>query len=388
MSCSPLYQHIDSLPELVEASTITLASACEELFVPSVCAGIGRVYLTGCGDSHHAGVAAVLAFQQMTGLPCQALTAMHFARYQVGFLESSSAGNNLVIAVSASGQASRTVEAVRLARDSGAITVALTGNAHSPLAEEAEHLLPATARSLPGDPPGIVVPGARSYITSLLALYLSAIQIGHMRRHLSHAEAARLQNALTGSAALIKQTISASGPRSAEIANSWLDATQFVYCGSGPNYATALYSAAKILEASGDFAIGQDLEEWAHLQYFGRHSATPTFIIGDGGWDEDRALEIATAAKAIGRRVAIVAPAHSQLAQTADKDVLLPVAGHLRECFSPLITSVPGLLFAADRAEAVDEPYFRAFGGGRSREGGGGISRIRTSHQISEIRRK
>ena len=83
------------------------------------------------------------------------------------------------------------------------------------------------------------------------------------------------------------------------------------------------------------------------------------------------------AAKTIGRRVVSVAPASAgalnQLAQ-----VHLPVA-EVPEMFSPLVAAIPGSLFAAYRADAIGEPFFRGFGGGRSTEGGGGISRIRTS---------
>ena len=47
--------------------------------------------------------------------------------------------------------------------------------------------------------------------------------------------------------------------------------------------------------------------------------------------------------------------------------------------FSPLVACIPGMLFAAHRADVMGEPFFRAFGGGRDVSGGGGISRIRTS---------
>ncbi len=43
------------------------------------------------------------------------------------------------------------------------------------------------------------------------------------------------------------------------------------------------------------------------------------------------------------------------------------------------MTQIPGELFSAYRAAALGEPFFRNFGGGRDPEGGGGISRIRTS---------
>jgi glutamine---fructose-6-phosphate transaminase (isomerizing) len=58
---------------------------------------------------------------------------------------------------------------------------------------------------------------------------------------------------------------------------------------------------------------------------------------------------------------------------------LFPLPENLPEMFSPLLSAIPGSLFAAYRAAVLDEPFFRNFEGGRNPEGGGGISRIRTS---------
>jgi glucosamine--fructose-6-phosphate aminotransferase (isomerizing) len=65
--------------------------------------------------------------------------------------------------------------------------------------------------------------------------------------------------------------------------------------------------------------------------------------------------------------------------------LLLPIAAPPRECFAPLLTGLPGTLFAAYRAQLLGEPYFRDFAGGRSVEGGGGVSRIRTSQQLDDF---
>ena len=139
-----------------------------------------------------------------------------------------------------------------------------------------------------------------------------------------------------------------------------------------------LFSAAKILEASGDAAIGQDLEEWAHLQYFAKKVSTPTFVISGGERDGSRAREVVTAALAIGRRVAVITPAEKSNL-FPDATVVLPFVDGVPDMFHALLTMLPGSIFAAYRAELLAEPYFRGFSGGRSKEGGGGISRIRTS---------
>ncbi len=78
--------------------------------------------------------------------------------------------------------------------------------------------------------------------------------------------------------------------------------------GAGPLYGVAMFSAAKMLEASGDPAMAQETEEWAHLQYFASRPDTPTILISTGGLDGDRMAEVARAAQSIGRRVVGVLP--------------------------------------------------------------------------------
>jgi glucosamine--fructose-6-phosphate aminotransferase (isomerizing) len=379
---SPLHQQVDSLPDLLQETIDALIAANRSLFTAARCASLARIYLFGCGDSHHAAVNTALAFQQLAGLPCQSLTAMQFSRYTAAYLPDQQPESNLVMAISVSGRVSRTIEGLRLAHQAGATAIALTGSKKSPLAQTAVLHLIAAAPPFQTDPPVPVVPGARSYILSQLALYLAAVQIGQMRGHLTSAQANKIRAETAALSEQMAATIAAGDPIAAHAAAEWQTAEQFVFCGSGPNYGTAMFSAAKLLEASGDPAIGQDMEEWAHLQYFGRQKDTPTILISAGDRDAGRANEIAVAARTIGRRLAVIAPPGT--IETAENDILFPITTPVRECFSPLLTSLPGLLFAAYRAQLTGEPYFRNFEGGRSIEGGGGISRIQTSEQWME----
>lgn len=379
---SPLHQQVDSLPDLLQETIDPLLQATRSLFTPALCTPLKQVYLFGCGDSHNAAVIASLALQQLAGLPCQPLTSMQFSRYTAAYLPNQKPESNLVIAISVSGLVSRTIEGLRLARQAGATAVALTSSKHSPLTKTADLFLPATAPPFQTDPSVPVIPGARSYILSQLALFLAAIQIGQSRGHLTSKAANKIRLEIAAIADQMAVTLAACDPIAAQTSRDWQTADQFVFCGSGPNYGTALFSAAKLLEASGDDAVGQDLEEWAHLQYFGRQTDTPTILISAGDRDADRANEIAIAARRIGRRLALVASPGT--IESQETDVIFPIAAPVRECFSPLLTSLPGLLFAAYRAQLAGEPYFRNFEGGRSLEGGGGISRIQTSEQWME----
>jgi len=66
---------------------------------------------------------------------------------------------------------------------------------------------------------------------------------------------------------------------------------------------------------------------------------------------------------------------------------VLPVKGAVRECFAPLVYSIPGELLAAERAAAIGADYFQRFGGGRTVDWADGASRIRDSHLLDTVRK-
>ncbi len=372
-----MLSQIHSLPTLIRESFQPSDDAARQTLDHALCLSAKRLFVTGCGDSHHASLSSELAFETLAGLPAEPMTALQFARYAAGFLPGGGPGMNLVIGISVSGEVSRTLEALTLARRAGAATVALTATPGSRVANAAEHVYLAQTTPFP-EPPGAHTPGVRSYLVSQLALLLMAVRLGEVRGRLNPADAAAVRKEIHSLADAAEKTIEACDKAARALAEEWKDAQEFVFVGGGPNYGTALFSAAKVLEASGDPALGQETEEWAHLQYFARAPATPTFIITAADRDLSRATEVAVAAKAVGRRVAAVSPASAAgLRREAARTLTLPEG--VREMFSPLVAAIPGELFAAHRSDVIGEPFFRSFGGGRDQEGGGGISRIRTS---------
>jgi len=345
-----------------------------EVLDHNLCLSAKRLFLTGCGDSHHATLATELAFESLAGLPTEPMTALQFARYAADFVPKAGPGMNLVIGISVSGEVSRTLEAMQRGRKAKATVIALSGTPGSRIAQAGDKFLPMPT------PPFDFAPGVRSYIATLLMLYTAAVRIGQVRGMLTPIQAADVRKEIASLPDAVERTIALCDEPARKLAQDWQDANEFVFTGGGPNFGTALNCAAKILEASGDSALGQDTEEWAHLQYFARAVPTPTFIITAGERDATRALEIAVAARAIGRRIVAVVP-EGQSPVSAQADVTLRFAP-VREVFSPLVACLPGMLFAAQRADVIGEPFFRAFGGGRDVSGGGGISRIRTSEII------
>ena len=371
-----MIDQIKSVPALLREVFPALEEMSRTALHPELILSLKRIFITGCGDSHHATINTELAFETLTGLPCETQQALQFARYSAGFIPQTGPYTNLVIGISVSGEVSRTLEALRMAKQAGATTLALSATPGSRVAQAGDVLFQVPNPPFP-DPVGVHTPGVRSFIVNQMALIMIAIRIGEVRGHLTSAEAANQRKELLGVVDVIEQTIAGNEFAVLKLAKDWKDAGEFVFVGGGPNFGIALFSAAKLLEASGDPALGQDTEEWAHLQYFAKAVDTPTFFITAGDRDLSRVLEVVVAAKQIGRRVAVICPkTATELIEKADAAfTFAPV----KEMFSPLVTQIAGELFAAYRAEVIGEPFFRGFGGGRSTEGGGGISRIRSS---------
>lgn len=382
-------EQILTLPQLIDDVIEPFAAEAERVFTPQFSRSLDHVYIMGCGDSYYAASATEFAFEVIANVPTEAQSAMTFSRYTVENRSDSSEMTDLsaVIGISVSGSVTRTIEGLLRAKQRGFQTFAVTSSAQTPIAQAAGHVLTTQAPDAP-NAAGLQVPGARSYFASLVMLYASALRIAEARGRDVSAE----RTALRATADSVRETIESSDALARQRAEETLSAKEFVFCGSGPNYATAQFCAAKILEATGDPAVGQDVEEWAHVQYFSKTADTPTFLITAHERDASRAAEVKVAMQAIGRTVIEVSPMpqdfrglHTIATNGETRQDLgsfnLPYAP-CPEVFAPLVAPIPVLLFAAYRAELLGEPYFRAFGGGRNIENGGGISRIRTSELV------
>lgn len=351
-----------SLPEMIRSEFEALDGRVRQLMNHEEWLSVKRVVITGCGDSHMAGIAAELAFEQIAGIPTEPMRAMK-GRYVAPYKQSHFPRNPLVLGISVSGTVSRTREAVGLFRRQGAPTVALTGNPESPLAQAADKVLDC---SLPDFP---FAPGVRSYRMSLLALYLLAIRLGEVQDRYSQREANALRQELRDTADALEATLEAVNGKARALAEAIAEEKSFVFVGDGPNFATALFGAAKVIEAAGRHAMGQETEEWAHLQYFTNvETTTPTFLISPGYRGHHRAAELLEPLRRIGRTIVAVTPQDDQVV-APESDWHLAVHGSglkavrgtaVREAFTPMVYPLATELFAAHLSEVVGEPFFRS----------------------------
>lgn len=374
MHANPMIAQVESLPALIRDEFDGLDARVRTMLNHEEWLSVKRVITTGCGDSHMAAVATQWAFEKLGGVPTEAANAMRAARYAIPEAADTVWRNPLVMGISVSGSVSRTREAIVIARAKGAMTIAITGNPEAPLGQASERILNCRI------PDFAFAPGVRSYRISLLALWLTSIRLGEVTGRLTGPQAQAHRDDLRRTADALEQTVDMCQAPAQALAQEFAACSHFTFVGDGPSYATALFSAAKVLEAAGRDAWGQDTEEWAHLQYFSRvEPDAPTIVIVDGR-GAGRTEEILPPMQRIGRRIALVSP--SQSALNAQADYHLPLADDVNPLFAPMVNAVPGELFAAYLAEAVGEEFFAGFQGAYDSDATGG-NNIVTSEVIS-----
>lgn len=294
-----------------------------------------RIFLVGCGDSHYCGLATRLAFERWTGIATEALEALEFSRYAVDHAPSGS----WVICVSNSGRVARTVEAALFARRRGLLPVALTYQPTSRLSESS-----AVTIDFGYEDVGFG-PGTLSFMASLTGLYVVALRAGELAGRLRPEEANQLLSAIAAHADVVDATIRECQSAAAGLGAEIPAGSPVHILGGGPNYGTALFGMAKLIEAAALPAVGQELEEWAHEQYFCTREGTFGVVIAPPGASTDRAREQLKAIRDVGgTAIAVCEPGDSVTTALADR--VLPVPGLGDEALSPLACCVPLELLA------------------------------------------
>ena len=355
MAQNNIIAQVESLPELIRSQTLELNERVCNIFTKEMSNSIDHIITTGCGDSHMAAIATELAFEHLTKISTEPLNALTASRYALATSHTTITKNTLVIGTSVSGTVVRTREALGIAHEQGMTTVAITANPSSPFGQTAEHTLDCTV------PNFIDFPGVRSYRTSLLVLYLIAIRISEAKDIITTTKAHQLRSEIISTGDAIEATIEASRQSVVELAHKLMTQNHFVFVGHGPNYATAMFGAAKLLEAAGTHALAQDTEEWGHLQYFTNTDVdTPTFIVSPGSRSHTRTAEMLTPMTRIGRYTIGICPFGANIVGE-QCDCFLPVMGNTPEIFSPIVYPTAIELFADHLASNLGEDYFRGF---------------------------
>jgi glutamine---fructose-6-phosphate transaminase (isomerizing) len=244
-----------------------------------------HILITGCGDSYYAGLAMRVALEQLSGLPVAVMPSMEAACFPSRLLES----NALMFAVSVSGKVERTIEAVVRHRERGGVAVAITAFPDNQLSSSANSVVTTGLRGTPGP-----VPGTANYLGSLLALLGVGLEMEAREGGTCSAADAEVLAVLS----MIDQAFADATKKSPSLVRSLTP--PFFALGSGPDLGAVSFGVAKFLEAAATVGVAQDLEEWAHEQYFATGEGTTTFICSTTPATDERARRVARSVAAVG----------------------------------------------------------------------------------------
>ncbi len=350
---NPMTRQVWSLPDLLAKQYDDLEPKTRYLLTTPEIFSLKKVYLTGCGDSYAACLAARSAFQQLAKLPLEVVPAIELARHYTLPNPGAAPHYPTVIAVSNSGQVARVFEAVKRVNHHEGFSIGITGNPASLLGREANKVLPLEIPHFES------APGVRSYFVSLLSLLLLAIRIGEVKSQITMDAANSYRQEIRALSSTLQESLAHIDQEMLAIAKSWQGFHCFEFVGAGADYASAWYGHAKILEATGKYAMYVNTEEWLHLNFFIRDvNKTGTVLVVDKNTSSlSRALEVAEHIAKVGRPLLVLTSANKGIFPKKAHVCAFPDTNS--SWLSPLMSFVPLALLAGYMSALLGEEYGR-----------------------------
>lgn len=292
-----------------------------------------RILLTGCGDSLFVSEICRFAFKEFVGMSTEAIPALELARYH------KLNGNDVVIASSASGRTSRTIEAVKSAKSQGAYVVSVTNNISGILAQLSDWIL------LTRCSPPIGISPSKTSTTALLLLFMLAVGIADRMDRINGLRNEKLMQQLEELPRIVETCIRQNETRVKETASVLKNCENFHFIGGGPSLGVAKLGSAKIKELSLGHAEAVELEEFCHYQILIVSEGTPTILVLPPGASYDRGIDVMEGLDEVGAKIVLVSDADDEFI-TRNAFMRFEIEGDLNEIFSSIPYTVPLQLFA------------------------------------------
>ncbi len=307
---------------------------------------LGRVFLLGCGTSFHACLVGKFLIEGLARVPVEVDLGSEF-RYRDPIIGK----NDLLVAVSQSGETADTLAAVKSAKEHGAKVLAIANVVESQIPRNADAALYTHAG------PEIGVASTKAFTTQLTALLLVAIHLGRRTGALSKADAKTLIDELLLVPQMMTDVIDNAAQMNV-IGRRYATARSFLYLGRGINYPIALEGALKLKEISYIHAEGYPAGEMKHGPIALIDEELPVVIIAPKGPHYDKVMSNLEETRARrGKVIAVGTKGDTALGELADDLFLFP---HVSPPLQPLLSVLPLQLLAYHVADFkgtdVDQP--------------------------------
>jgi len=305
-----------------------------------------RIIIIGCGTSWHAGLVGEYLFEELARIPVEVEYASEF-RYRNPVILS----DDVIIAISQSGETADTLAAIKLAKEQGATVIGICNVVGSSI----PRLTHAGVYTHAG--PEIGVASTKAFTAQVTVLSMMAMLLGHERKTISDKNYQILVEELVNIPAKIEQILKESN-KIKQIAELYKNSNNCLYLGRGYLFPVALEGALKLKEISYIHAEGYPAAEMKHGPIALIDEHMPVFVIAAKDKSYDKIVSNIQEVKARkGIVIAIVSEGDTVIRKLADHVMEVPLAD---ESLAPLLAVIPLQLLsyyiAVLRGCNVDQP--------------------------------
>ncbi len=305
-----------------------------------------RILIVGCGTSWHAGLVGEYLFEDLARIPVEVEYASEF-RYRNPIVNE----DDIVIAISQSGETADTLAAIELAKGRGATIIGICNVVGSSIARVTH------AGSYTHAGPEIGVASTKAFTAQVTVLTLMALMIGQKKGTIGGSNFHRLLNELEAIPDKVQKVLQTEA-QIKYIADIYKDATNALYMGRGYSFPVALEGALKLKEISYIHAEGYPAAEMKHGPIALIDEAMPVIVIATKGASYEKVVSNIQEVKARkGKIIAIVTEGDTVVKGLADHTIEIPETS---DQLVPLLSVVPLQLFsyhvAVMRGCNVDQP--------------------------------
>lgn len=305
-----------------------------------------RIIITACGTSWHAGLIAMYAIEEFAQIPVEVEYSSEF-RYRKPVINK----DDVVIAISQSGETADTLAAIQLAKSKGAFIFSICNVIGASIPRVSD------SGCYTHVGPEIGVASTKAFTAQVTALTMLALCIGREKGTISEDQYLSIVREL-GQIPMKIERVLEQDKQIAQFAKIFTYAQNFIYLGRGYNFPVAMEGALKLKEISYIHAEGYPAAEMKHGPIALISQEMPVVVVAPRCGTYEKVVSNIQEIKARkGRVIAVVTEGDKLVSRIADHTIEVP---ETEECLSPLLTVIPLQLLAyhiaVEKGCDVDQP--------------------------------
>ena len=305
-----------------------------------------RIIIVACGTSWHAALIGKQLIETYCRIPVNVEYASEF-RYRNPVVSS----DDVVIAMSQSGETADTLAAVELAKAAGAFIYGICNAVGSSIPRATD------TGSYIHVGPEIGVASTKAFTGQVIVLTMLALALAKEKGTVSKEDYERVVKELSLIPYKMQEVLKLND-KIANLSQVFTYAHNFIYLGRGYSYPVAMEGALKLKEISYIHAEGYPAAEMKHGPIALIDSDMPVVVIATHNAMYEKVLSNIQEIKARkGRVIALITKGDETISRIADKVIELP---ETLECLEPLLATIPLQLLAYHIAvcknKNVDQP--------------------------------